>query len=97
MKGIWQAAALGLTPRVMGFLDADPPPSADEINHAFWQACHGGQRRTAELLLACGADINANPKHSELTPLAITTSTDTRRETMADWLRRQGGSLTPHR
>ena len=95
MKGIWQAAALGLTPHVKDFLEADPTPSPDEINHAFWQACHGGQRRTAELLLAYGADINGTPEHSDLTPLDITNSTDTRRETMADWLRQQGARTRP--
>ena len=31
-------------------------PGADELNEAFWQACHGGQRRAAELLLNQGAD-----------------------------------------
>ncbi|MGH3494557.1 MAG: hypothetical protein ACRDRL_32195 [Sciscionella sp.] len=29
-----------------------------------WQACHGGQRRTAELLLARGADINGHPDYN---------------------------------
>ncbi|MCI0748900.1 MAG: hypothetical protein L0Y58_26135 [Verrucomicrobia subdivision 3 bacterium] len=34
----------------------DPVP--DEITHAFWCACHGGQRQSAEYLLARGADLN---------------------------------------
>jgi uncharacterized protein len=39
------AAALGLP------LDAD-----GDVTHAFWAACHGGQRGAAEALLARGAD-----------------------------------------
>lgn len=39
------AAALGLG------LDAD-----GDVTHAFWAACHGGQREAAEALLARGAD-----------------------------------------
>jgi hypothetical protein len=40
-------------------LGVDPPPTAADIDEAFWQACHGGQRRMAENLLARGASINA--------------------------------------
>ena len=39
------AAALGLA------LDAE-----GDVTHAFWAACHGGQREAAEALLARGAD-----------------------------------------
>ena len=62
IDGIWQAAALGLTDRVEQLLAADPAPSAGDIDEAFWQACHGGQLRTAALLLSRGADINAHPQ-----------------------------------
>ena len=84
----WQAAALGLTQRVEEFLAA--APAAEEINHAFWQACHGGQRRMAGLLLAHGADINWIPDYAEETPLQIAGSTDTCRGILSDWLREQG-------
>jgi len=70
---LWQAAALGLMDRVeKHFAGGDssglprwsprparpdaPPP--DEITHAFWCACHGGQRQSAEYLLARGANLN---------------------------------------
>jgi ankyrin repeat protein len=53
-----QAAALGLIDRVEQFCDAKPPPSSDEITNAFWNACRGGQRRTAEFLLGRGANKN---------------------------------------
>ena len=33
----------------------------EDLDEAFWQACHGGQLRMAELLLARGADIDAIP------------------------------------
>jgi hypothetical protein len=39
---LWQAAALGIMARVEEFLAAGPPPSTDDINEAFWQACHPG-------------------------------------------------------
>ncbi|HEY7068961.1 MAG TPA: hypothetical protein VH479_02555 [Acidimicrobiales bacterium] len=53
---LWESAALGLTDRVEAHLAADPPPSAEDVTGAFWGACHGGHRPTAELLLAHGAD-----------------------------------------
>jgi hypothetical protein len=56
---LWQAAALGLLDRVRQFFDDTPaPPPAGEITTAFWCACHGGQRESAEYLQARGADIS---------------------------------------
>ena len=37
---------------------------------AFWQACHGGERRMAEYLLALGADLNA-PHRGVMTVLGV--------------------------
>jgi hypothetical protein len=37
-------------PRVEELLTAAPAPSADDLTEAFWQACHGGQRRLEEAL-----------------------------------------------
>ena len=37
------AATLGLLHRVEAFCAEHPLPTPDEINHAFWGACHGGQ------------------------------------------------------
>jgi len=50
-----EAAALGSTDAVSG-----QPGAADagEISMAFWYACHGGQRPTAELLLDRGAQLD---------------------------------------
>lgn len=52
------AAALGLIDRVRAVFATATPPEPDEITRAFWSACHGGQRRTAEYLLERGADLN---------------------------------------
>ncbi len=92
VEHLWQAAALGLTERVEQFLSADPTPSAAAITEAFWQACNGGQRRMAELLLARGADIDGHPDYTEQTPLEAAGSTDTRRGVLVDWLRDQGAT-----
>ncbi len=51
---LWHAAALGMLARVEELLRGSPAPTPAEANDAFWQACHGGQRRAAELLLAAG-------------------------------------------
>lgn len=87
---LWIAAALGMMPLVPQLLDADPEPAEDDLNEAFWQACHGGQRRVAEHPLGRGADINATPGYSGQTPLDIAASPDTRRELLHNYLRGQG-------
>jgi ankyrin repeat protein len=84
---LWQAAALGLAHRVEASLAADPPPAGDDVTNAFWCACHGGQRETAELLLERGADRDWIG-HDGLTPL------DAARRSGADdvvgWLLQRG-------
>jgi ankyrin repeat protein len=90
VDALWQAAALGLVERVVELLGADPPPTQEDLDEAFWQACHGGQLRMAELLLAHGADINAIPGYSEQAPLDVAGSTDTRRGQLVGWLRERG-------
>ncbi len=52
------AAALGLVDRVEAAFSGPAPPSGQEVTIAFWSACHGGQRPTAEHLLERGADPN---------------------------------------
>src|SRR3954468_3586483 len=92
VDALWQAAALGLVERVGDLLGADPPPTQEDLDEAFWQACHGGQLRMAELLLARGADINAIPSYSEQAPLDVAGSTDTRRGQLVSWLRERGAT-----
>jgi len=83
---LWQAPGLGMLDLVAEFAAA-PDLTAEDLNHAFWQACHGGARRTAEFLLALGADVNATPDHNDSTPLRIALSPDTRRQQLGEWLR----------
>ena len=52
------AAALGLLDRVEAFFAGESDPDPHVITQAFWSACHGGQRSTAEYLLERGAEIN---------------------------------------
>jgi uncharacterized protein len=90
IERLWQAAALGSMARLEELLAGDPAPTAEEINDAFWQACHGGQRRAAEYLLARGADLNATPGYAPQTPLDIAGALDTRKDGMVTWLRDLG-------
>ena len=87
---LWVAAALGMASRLAQFLTKSPQPTKDEINDAFWQACHGGQIRTAKMLFQHGADINFNPFHNNSTPLDIAGNFDSRREALVDWLKDNG-------
>lgn len=84
---LWQAAALGLMDRIEARFAADPPPTADEITQAFWLACHGGQRSTAEYLLERGADINWIG-YDSLTPLGAALRSDAIE--LAAWLKQRG-------
>jgi uncharacterized protein len=90
VDSLWHAAALGMHERVLEILAADPPPTQQELDAAFWQACHGGQLRMAQLLLARGANIDATPDYSNQTPLEIAGSVDTRRGQLVNWLRERG-------
>ena len=84
---LWQAAALGLADRLERLLDDDPSPGRDEVTNAFWCACHGGQRATAERLLERGADIDWIG-HDGLTPLDAAVRSEA--DELADWLRSRG-------
>jgi uncharacterized protein len=90
VETLWQAAALGLQARVEELLNADPAPDPTAVTEAFWQACHGGQRRTAAYLLARGADINGRPGYAQQTALETAAGPDTRRDLLVTWLREQG-------
>jgi ankyrin repeat protein len=90
---LWEAAGLGDRARVDEFLAADPPPASNDIDEAFYQACHGGQRRMAEYLLAQGADINASPGYAHhQTALQVAGAADTRRQILVDWLKECGAA-----
>jgi uncharacterized protein len=84
---LWHAAALGILPRLEELLHSAPDPSPDDINEAFWQACHGGQRRAAERLLASGADPGATPGYSDQAAVEVAAALGTQRENLVTWLR----------
>ena len=83
-----EAATLGVIDRVRGYLDADAPPTPQEITEAFWSASHGGQRQVAELLLGRGADINWIG-WDELTPLDAARRSEA--TGLAAWIEEHGG------
>ena len=88
---LWQAAALGLADRVHAELAATPPPGPGDLDNALWCAAHGGQRKTAELLIARGADP-AWVGHDDLT--AAQAAARSGADELAAWLHdRAGGSI----
>ena len=90
---LWQAAALGQIERVEE-LCSEGAPSGDEIDAAFWQACHGGQRETAEYLFERGADVN-RIGWNRRTPLDVALTQDhAETAALADWLRAQGATTS---
>jgi ankyrin repeat protein len=88
---LWQAAALGMIARAEELL-ASAPHSQQDLTDAFWMACHGGQRRMAEYLLARGADLNGRPSWGgDSTPRDVAEFPgDTGREALVTWLRDMG-------
>lgn len=88
---IWQSAALGVLDRVKDLCSAEPPPTPREITNAFWHACRGGKRQTAEYLLAHGAELNWIG-HDRHTPLQ--SAQESGDQDLITWLRSQGAKLT---
>ncbi|MEK3716598.1 ankyrin repeat domain-containing protein [Paenibacillus sp. FSL R7-0333] len=78
---LWHAAALGLLDAMEAHFAGHPLPrrypwgassasaAPEEVNVAFWCACHGGQRAAAEVLLTRGAKLNWPSPWDGLTPL----------------------------
>jgi ankyrin repeat protein len=77
------AAALGLRDHLERLLPGG------NVQEAFWNTCHGGQRDCAERLLSEGADLNQLPSWERLTPLDAALRNDF--QDVADWLRSRGG------
>jgi ankyrin repeat protein len=88
---LWHATALGMMTRAEELLAASPP-TPQQLTDAFWQACHGGERRMAEHLLALGADLNGTPSWGGDRPLDAADGIDTGREALVNWLRDQGAT-----
>jgi hypothetical protein len=85
----WEAATLGLLPAVRHVLD-HASPTAEDVTHAFWGACHGGQAATAAALLAAGADPNWIG-WDDLTPLDAARRSEAPAE-LITWLQDHGAS-----
>lgn len=78
---VWHAAALGLMERLEDYFASGMPAarhpwggalgatSEGAVAIAFWCACHGGQRRAAEYLLARGGELHWVSPWDGLTPL----------------------------
>ena len=63
-------------------------PTPDDVNAAFWQACHGGQLAAAQYLFTHGADLNKVPGWTKETPLDIAKCSGV--NALVEWLRDQG-------
>jgi uncharacterized protein len=85
------AAALGLLDRVEALCAEESDPDSEVITQAFWSACHGGQRSTAEYLLERGAEINW-VGWDEKTPLDVVD--EKAAPDLAAWLRARGAKHT---
>jgi ankyrin repeat protein len=84
---LWEAATLGLIERVREHFAVSSRPSEIEITSAFWGACRGGQRDTAELLLDQGADLNWIG-YDDLTPLDAARRSEA--GDLVEWLQERG-------
>lgn len=91
IANLWQAAALGLVERVDDLLGDLAEASPDKVTTAFWCACHGGQRQTAERLLDKGAEINW-VGFDNLTALEAALRSEA--ADVAGWLRTRGAKST---
>ena len=78
---------MGLLPELQRYLDAQP--TADDITHSFWCACHGNQPATAALLLTLGANINW-VGYDDLTPLDAAERSEGIE--LANWLKAHGAT-----
>ena len=81
-------ATLGLLDRLERYFTGATPPAPEEVNRAFWGACHGGQQQCAAYLLDRGADLNWVPGWEELTPLDAAQRSEATE--LVGWLRGRG-------
>ncbi len=82
------AATRGMIDRLETFFVGPDVPAPDEVNVAFWGACHGGRQRCAAFLLDRGADINWVAPWEDRTPLDAALRSGA--EAMVGWLRGLG-------
>jgi len=84
---LFEASTLGLMDRIQPYFDSTQPEQ-DEINSAFWGACHGGRQIAAEFILDKGAEINWVPGWEELTPMDVAIRNGN--EDLVRWLKTRG-------
>lgn len=84
---IWEAAALGVVDRVREICEGDPVPSEHALSNALWHACRGGQRATAEFLVARGAVLN-RIGHEHKSPLDV--AMESGNAELVEWLTSRG-------
>jgi uncharacterized protein len=83
------AATLGLSERLERyFTGGRSQPSPEDVNQAFWGACHGGRQQCASYLLDRGADLDWIPGWEDLTPLDAALRNGFTE--LAGWLRARG-------
>jgi uncharacterized protein len=93
VEELWHAGALGMLSRLDELLAADP--TTEDLNEAFWQACHGGQRRAAERLLTAGANPDGVPDYAHGQPaVEAAAAPETRRDLLVTWLRERTSTLS---
>lgn len=96
---LWHAAALGLMDAIEACFagatlserypwGASSPSPPNKITVAFWCACHGGQRHSAEYLLDRGAKMNWISDWDGLTPLDAAQRSSS--ADLVEWLRWKG-------
>jgi hypothetical protein len=95
IEKLWEAAALGDRSRLEEMLAADPVPSAEEIDHAFYQGCRGGHLRIVQTLFNRGANVNYIPEYSNQTGLEAMGDGSTGHQALREWLRQNGGIEAP--
>jgi hypothetical protein len=92
IDSLWEAAALGKMARIEEIFASHPGPTAEEIHHAFYQACCGGQPRAAAYLLARGADPKWSPDYAKgRTAVEAAAGGGTRWGILQGWLQGHGG------
>ena len=84
---LWQAAALGEVERVRMLCEGDAPQTEVALSNALWHACRGGQRATAELLLARDATLN-RIGHEQKSPLDV--AVESGNDALVAWLSSRG-------
>jgi hypothetical protein len=85
---LWNAATLGLLDRVEAYFTGATRPAPDDVDDAFWGACHGGRQQVAMFLLDRGAGLDRIPAWEPLTPLDAAIRGNAAE--VVDWLRERG-------